>query len=292
MDENTRSIKKAVKILSENKSFLICIAENPSDDTIASSTSLYLALSKLGKDITLVCPTKVKSDLIGVEKIKDDISIKGNTTIISFPFKEGSIDKVDYYIQGDNFNIIIKPSSPKYKLDKKNIKFSSSGGKIDYVITIDVDTPRKLDYIYSENQDLFKTKKIINIDRHITNTYFGEVNFVKKSASSTSEIVIELLDNLKLKIDKDIATNLYFGLRAATRNFSSYSVTPETLENAAFLLKKGAVKKPLPIQQPNVFSKRQRSLESIEKENFSKEFTEDQELKPKIFRPTSSRNLS
>ena len=96
---------------------------------------------------------------------------------ITTPFKQKDFDidliKKDFII--DLIDLKIVPN-------KKNIKFSSSGGKIDYVITIDVDTPRKLDYIYSENQDLFKTKKIINIDRHITNTYFGEVNFVKKSA--------------------------------------------------------------------------------------------------------------
>jgi len=292
MDDKIKLYKKAAKIINENSSFLICIGINPTDDTIASSCSLYLALTKLGKDITLVCPSKTQSDLIASDKIKEDVSVKGDTTIITFPFEEGAIDKVDYYIQDDKFNIVIKPSSPKYKINKKNVKFASSGGNVDYVITIDVDNLRKLDYIFSENQNLFKSKKIINIDRHITNTFFGELNLVNKSASSTSELIMEFLQNLKIKIDKDIATNLYFGLRSATKNFSSYSVTPETLENAAFLLKKDAVKKPLVIHEAMTGFRKQRPLNMIERESMAKEGIDNQELKPKIFRPTSSKNIS
>jgi len=249
-------------------------------------------LSKFGKDITIICPSKIKSDILGADKIKNEINVKGDITTISFPFKEGTIDKVDYFIQGDKFNIVIKPSSSKYKISPKKVKFLSTGGKIDYIITIDIDSLRKLGYFYSENQDLFKSKNIINIDKHITNTFFGEINLVNKSVSSDSEIILELIDVMKIKIDKDIATNLYYGIRSATNNFSSYSVTAQTLENAALLLKKGALKKPLLSQQPNFYSQKQRSLNMIEKERSQKETLDEQELKPKIFRPTSSKNLS
>jgi nanoRNase/pAp phosphatase (c-di-AMP/oligoRNAs hydrolase) len=292
MDAHEKAFKKAAKILSDNSSFLICIVENATDDSIASATSLYIALSKLGKDATMVCASEINSDLIASDKIKDELNIRGDVTIISFPFKEEAYDKIHCDIQGDKFNIVIKPSSPKYKLDPKKVKFSSSGGKVDYVITIDADSLRKLGYVYSENQNLFENKKIINIDRHITNTYFGEINLVEKSESSTSEIILELINTLKIKLDKDIATNLYYGIRSATRNFSSYSVTSQTLENAALLLKKNAVKKPLSFQQQTGYPKKQRPLEMIEKEKSTKEFIDEQELRPKISRPTSPRNLS
>jgi bifunctional oligoribonuclease and PAP phosphatase NrnA len=52
-------------------------------------------------------------------------------------------------------------------------------------------------------------KSIVNIDHHTTNDFYGAVNLVDPAASSTGEIVYRLLKALKIKIDKDIAVNIY-----------------------------------------------------------------------------------
>jgi phosphoesterase RecJ-like protein len=94
-----------------------------------------------------------------------------------------------------------------------------------------------------DNQALFQGKNIINIDRHLTNGFYGTVNYVNKTSSSTAELVFKTLQNLSCEIDKDMATNLYVGISSATNNFTSYSVNAETFETIAQLLKLGAVKK-------------------------------------------------
>jgi len=293
MDHNEDALKKAVKQITDNKSFLICLAEQPSDDSVAAATSLYLGLTKLGKSVSIVSSGDINNDVVGAEKIKNELNIKGDNLVISLPYQEDAIDKIDYSIQGDKLNIVVSPSSSEKRIEPDQVKFTQSGGSIDCVITIDLDSLKKLGYIYSENEDLFKSKEIINIDRHIINSYYGKVNLIEKSSSSTSELILKLLKELKAKIDKDISSNLYFGIRSATNNFSSFSVTPDTFETAAFLLRQGATKKPISIvNKPSIFNKRQRSIDVVEKEVTTTDSEEDQELKPKIFRPGNTGNLS
>ena len=293
MDNTNSQLKKTIKALNDGKSYLICLTQNPSDDSIAAATSLYLGLSKNGKSASIVCSDEIKSNLIGADKIKGDIAVSGDNLIITFPYTEGAIDKIDYYIQGDKFNISIQPSSTKTRLSEKDVEFSQSGGDVDYIILLDADSLKRLGFIYSENEKFFKDKKIINIDRHITNSYFGETNYIEKSSSSTSELVYNLLDQLKVKIDKDIATNLYYGITTSTNNFSSFSVTAKTLETAAQLLRLGASKRPNSFMPttPNIFTKKARSFNNIEQEISNSDTEEDQELKPKIFRPGNSGKL-
>jgi len=293
MNNKAGELKNASKQIADNKSFLICLSAQPSDDSVAAATSLYLALSKIGKSATIISAGEIKTDIVGAEKIKNELSILGDNLVIALPYKEDAIDKIDYFIQGDKLNIVVTPSTPDKRISPDDVKFEQTGGNIECIITIDADSLKRLGYIYTENEEIFKGKNILNIDRHITNSRFGTINLVDKSSSSTSELILSLIKDLKAKIDKDISTNLYFGIRAATNNFSSFSVTPDTLETAAFLLRQGAVKKPNNINvSPNIFSRKQKAIDSVEKEITSSEIEEDKELKPKIFRPGNVGNLS
>jgi len=284
MDSNQQNINRIVEVISKKSSGVIITPSNSSADTIASATSLYLALIKLGKTVSLVSSTPVKLDFVGADKFQNALTTTGDNLVISFPYSDGSIDKVDYNIQNNNFNLIVTPRAGYPKLNPDQVKYGYSGGNVDFIIVIDSTTLANLGTIYSDNQTKFQGKELINIDRHLTNSFFGSINFVNKSASSTSELVMKLIQALNIEMDKDIATNLYGGLVAATNNFSSYSVTAETFELAAQLLKLGAVKKAFrqPIIRPPSFS--QKPINMIEKEPIPNQGNQSQDwLKPKIF---------
>jgi len=78
--------------------------------------------------------------------------------------------------------------------------------------------------------------QVINIDHHVTNTYFGDVNIVIPECASTTEILLRIFDALNVQLDDDIALCLYTGLVGDTINFSTSSVTPATLRAAARLM--------------------------------------------------------
>lgn len=83
-----------------------------------------------------------------------------------------------------------------------------------------------------------KSKKIVNIDHHITNNNFGDLNIVSPLASSTGEIVYHIIKEMNIDIDEDIATCIYVAISTDTGSFMYDSTTMETHLIAADLLDK------------------------------------------------------
>ena len=80
----------------------------------------------------------------------------------------------------------------------------------------------------------------INIDHHPTNTDFALINIVNHQASATTEILYDIIPQLGLEIDTEVATNLMTGLITDTIGFRTDSVTSRTLEIASELVGIGA----------------------------------------------------
>lgn len=81
--------------------------------------------------------------------------------------------------------------------------------------------------------------KIVNIDHHISNVNFGHINIVKGGASSASELVYEIFEDFRIKINKDIAFNLYCGILTDTGSFHYSNTSAETFVTASKLIKFG-----------------------------------------------------
>jgi len=243
MDNVQAPIDKISDVINQSNSGVIVLQPNPTIDAIGAATALHLGLLKIQRTTYLACTNPPQSNLAGAHKIQSSLISGGDNLVISFPYIEGSIDKVDYNIQGNFFNLVVVPRPGYPKLDTDKVKFTYTGAKIDYIIAIDSPSLNGLGQLYSENQQHFQGKNIINIDRHIVNNSYGTVNYINKTSSSTSELVFHVLRGLQIEIDKDIATNLYTGLLSATNNFTAYSVNPGTFEAASELMRLGAEKK-------------------------------------------------
>ncbi len=60
---------------------------------------------------------------------------------------------------------------------------------------------------------------VINIDHHITNMGFGDLQFIDTGACATAEIIYHLISRMEIAIDPDIATALYTGIFTDTGSF-------------------------------------------------------------------------
>lgn len=80
---------------------------------------------------------------------------------------------------------------------------------------------------------------IINIDHHITNQHYGHYNIVSAEASSTCELVYELLASANA-ITTAIGSCLLTGLITDTGSFSNLATTSSSIRAAATLLAQGA----------------------------------------------------
>jgi phosphoesterase RecJ-like protein len=82
--------------------------------------------------------------------------------------------------------------------------------------------------------------RLINIDHHASNDLFGHLNYVVDGASSTSEIIFELLTELGVEISPDMATCLFAGIAADTGSFRYSSTAARTFAVAESLVRAGA----------------------------------------------------
>jgi phosphoesterase RecJ-like protein len=81
---------------------------------------------------------------------------------------------------------------------------------------------------------------VIDVDHHHDNTRFGTVNLVVPEASSTAEVVRDLLRELGVELTPEIAEALYVALVTDTGRFQYSNTTPKALRLAAELVESGA----------------------------------------------------
>ncbi|MBF0512420.1 MAG: DHH family phosphoesterase, partial [Candidatus Omnitrophica bacterium] len=88
-----------------------------------------------------------------------------------------------------------------------------------------------------EVKKIIDTKKpLINIDHHVTNDHFGSVNLVAQ-ASSSSEIVFDLLAKARFPLNKNLATLLYAGIMTDTGSFRYENTNAHCHEIVSQLMK-------------------------------------------------------
>ena len=80
----------------------------------------------------------------------------------------------------------------------------------------------------------------VNIDHHISNTRYGEVNWIETRAAATGEMLYELLQANQWPFTPDIASNLFVAISTDTGSFRYSNTTPRTLRLAADLVEAGA----------------------------------------------------
>jgi phosphoesterase RecJ-like protein len=81
---------------------------------------------------------------------------------------------------------------------------------------------------------------VIDVDHHHDNSKFGSLNLVVPEASSTAEIIRDILRELAVDLTPPIAEALYVGLVTDTGRFQYTNTTPKSLRLAAELVEAGA----------------------------------------------------
>src|SRR4051794_18243357 len=81
---------------------------------------------------------------------------------------------------------------------------------------------------------------VVDIDHHHDNTRFGDVNLIVARASSTGELLRDVLAELGVELTQEIAEALYVALVTDTGRFQYSNTTPKSLRLAAELVDAGA----------------------------------------------------
>lgn len=130
------------------------------------------------------------------------------------------------------------PAPPEMRFLPGSEQFTAQPpGDAQLIFCIDASDTARLGSVY--HAAAFAAIPVINMDHHITNTQYGDVNLVLPR-SSTAEIVLEILPPLGLPVDSTVATCLLTGLVSDTRGFRTSNTTAASLQAASALIEAGA----------------------------------------------------
>jgi bifunctional oligoribonuclease and PAP phosphatase NrnA len=81
---------------------------------------------------------------------------------------------------------------------------------------------------------------IANIDHHVSNTRYGNINWIAVECAATSELLFELNSALGLTLSKEMANQLYAGVLTDTGRFRYSNTTARTMQIVSELIAHGA----------------------------------------------------
>ena len=139
---------------------------------------------------------------------------------------------------GKDVRFILDDDIPKvYKFLKNSDKVERPGQyeSFDIVIALDCGDAERLGKSRLYIQDNF----VINIDHHISNDEFGNLNIVDSNAAATGEIIFQIIKLLGIEMDKKISECLYTAIVTDTGQFQYSNTSSITHEIAGNLINNG-----------------------------------------------------
>ena len=239
-------------VLSRGQKLAVAVGKNPTVDEMGAALALYLSLQSMGKSVSVLSATEPiveVSNLVGIDKVKTRFEGDGADLVVSFPYKEGEIEKVSYTIENGFLNIVVKAGEQGLNFVEQDVKYTRGGdGSIDTLIV--VGTPHLSDVQGIFSMDMLKDVTVVNIDNKQENQGYGDVVLVSPRYSSVCEYVGELLMVVHPEVDIDAAQNLLDGIMYATENFQSPRTSSLAFETAAQMMRQGAVRNRMPMPAP------------------------------------------
>lgn len=173
---------------------------------------------KRNKKFLITAHTNLEGDALGSELAMYNLLKKmGKEAVIvnedDLPYEYGFLD--------------VKNKINKFDRNVKKHKF-------DCLIVLDCSDLGRTGEVHRLNTG---NKPVINIDHHISNQMFGDVNWVEPKACCCAEMVYKLYKKLGIPLDRESAVSLYTGLLTDTGSFHYPNTTSFAHKAVAELLK-------------------------------------------------------
>lgn len=237
------NIEQIKKLLDESKNILITFKSNFDGDALGSALALKLFIEQLGKRADIVCDDFVLHPRFAFLKRSNKVGAKLgdlHQCLINVDIEESGLSELSYDIKdGEKLRIFLTPKTGY--ITKEQITTSQTEYKYDLIITLDTPDLTALHGVYTHHEDFFYATPLINIDHKSSNEHYGTVNHIDMPASTTSEIVYQLITRLgEEHITRHMANALLTGLIDGTKSFKHRKVRPQTLDVASKLVDIGA----------------------------------------------------
>jgi len=244
MSLSPQEFQSATMVIEKAERILIIPHANVDADGLSSALACYSVFRSIGKDCTVICPDTLPDSLKFLPEfshLTTEIASE-QEFVITLDCSDGiEIDKLRYTVEDNKVNIIVVPK--KGRIHPKHVSSMDMGGSYDLIVVVDSADLSLLGSFYTDNVELFTETPILNIDHHVSNTHFGQLQLIDSTCASATEVLYTWFSShptWKDFLSPDIATLLLTGLITDTRSFQNPNTTPRSLEVAANLLDLGA----------------------------------------------------
>lgn len=139
---------------------------------------------------------------------------------------------------GKDVRFILDDEIPKIYRFLKSSDCIRKPGKFecfDTIIALDCGDAERL----GKSSLYIKNNYVINIDHHVSNNEFGNINLIDKDSAATGEIIYDLIGALDIDMDPEICECLYTAIVTDTGQFQYSNTTCRSHEIVGDLIKKG-----------------------------------------------------
>ncbi|MBZ0281193.1 MAG: bifunctional oligoribonuclease/PAP phosphatase NrnA [Anaerolineae bacterium] len=169
--------------------------------------------------------------ILVVTHVKPDGDAIGSLLGLTLALRERGLN-VDAAVDGG------VPKFLEYLSGTETVYSKLTVSKWDLMISVDASDEERTGLVGAYGRE--HSGKIINLDHHATNTFFGNIYLVAPESVSATEIVYDWLVHMGGTISQSAAAALLTGLVTDTIGFRTSNVNPRTLEIVRELMLLGA----------------------------------------------------
>jgi phosphoesterase RecJ-like protein len=112
----------------------------------------------------------------------------------------------------------------------------SNPRRFDVIVALDNSVKSRLGTVLDS---VASVRTVINIDHHVSNEGYGDLNYVDPSAPATGQIIYEFLKDRKVPLSREMATNLFAAISTDTGSFQYSGTDSRTFDAASGLVAVG-----------------------------------------------------
>lgn len=131
------------------------------------------------------------------------------------------------------------PESLEFLPGSEKVEVSSKAGEVDVEVAVFLDTAAHSRVGEGSLKAVEGAKVLINIDHHVSNPGYGDLNLIDDSSPATGQIIYDLLVALDYPISEISRDSIYVATSTDTGSFQYPGTTQRTYEMAADLVSRG-----------------------------------------------------
>lgn len=235
------SKQRIIDSIKDVTNILVTVSANPSVDELSAALALTIFLNKLGKHATAVFSGEVPPAISFLNPDKTFEQTADSLRDFIIALDKEKADHLRYKVVDDAVKIFITPY--RTTISEKDLEFSQGDYNVELVVALNVENSERIDAALTAHGRILHDAIVVTMTAGGVKSGLGSVDWHEDSASGVSEMMVELINDLRTQsaaLDEQIATALLTGIVAVTNRFSNSLTSSRVMTVAANLMAIGA----------------------------------------------------